>query len=184
MTSTRCRVAVIYATEEGSTRDIAEFVAADLNQRGADVQLRDIDHAPGPEGFDAMIIGSAVHDMNFLPAACAYIDRNRPGLAATGVHLFGVGLGPALHGPIGHRLGRSVPKKIADLRDSIGAREYQAFAGVYERHGVTLKARTLFRLMGGTRYGDLRDWTAIQNWSTRLGDSLGLPAAQTHVIHP
>lgn len=183
MTQTR-KVAVIYATEQGSTRDIAEFIAADLADRGAEVQLREVGYAPGPAGFDTVILGSAIHNMDFLPAAVDYIGRNRAELAATDVRLFGVGLGPALRGPVGRRVGRVVPKKIAALRDAVRARDYRAFAGIYERRGVSRKARTLYRLMGGGRYGDLRDWSAIQGWATGIGNSLGLPVSSTHVIHP
>lgn len=59
-----------------------------------------------------------------------------------------------------------------------------ATISTYERHGVSLKARILDRLMSGGRYGDLRDWAAIQTWSAGIADSLGLPAARTHTIHP
>ena len=104
-------MAVLSSTEQGSTRDIAEFIAADLAQRGADAHLHDIEHAPAPEGFDAVILGSAVHDMDFPPPAVAYPDRYRTTLATTDVRLFGVGPGPALRGPIG----RIVPETIADM---------------------------------------------------------------------
>ncbi|NKY32949.1 flavodoxin [Nocardia speluncae] len=184
MTSTMRRVAVIYATEQGSTRDIAEFIAAELAERGARVELHDIDHAPAPGQVDTVVLGSAVHNMDLLPTAAAYLEHNRTELASTDVRLFTVGLGPALRGPVGRRVGRMVPKKVAAHRDAVHARDYQAFAGTYERQGVSLKARILYRLMGGGRYGDLRDWAAIQTWSAGIADSLGLPAARTHTIHP
>ncbi|MEU1522190.1 flavodoxin domain-containing protein [Nocardia rhamnosiphila] len=184
MTPKRPHIAVLYATEEGSTRDIAEYVAADLEERSAEVELHDIDHAPDPSRFDTVILGSAIHDMDFLPAAADYLRHHRDQLATTDLRLFGVGLGPALRGPLGRRLGRLVPPKISALCKEVAARDYRAFAGHYERAGVSFKARALYRLMGGGRYGDLRDWPAIIAWSTALGDSLGLPRARVTVIHP
>lgn len=184
MTPKRPRIAVLYATEEGSTRDIAEYVAADLEERSAEVELHDIDHAPDPSLFDAVILGSAIHDMDFLPAAADYLRHHHDQLATTDLRLFGVGLGPALRGPLGRRLGRTPPPKITALCKEVAARDYRTFAGHYERVGVSFKARALHRLMGGGRYGDLRDWPAIIAWSTDLGDSLGLPHAPVTVIHP
>lgn len=184
MTPKRPRIAVLYATEAGSTRDIAEYIAADLGERSAEVELHDIDHAPDPSRFDTVVLGSAIHNMDFLPAAATYLRRNRDQLATTDLRLFGVGLGPALRGPLGRRLGGMVPPKIAALRKETAAREYRAFAGRYERAGIPFKARLLYRLMGGGRYGDLRDWSAIIAWSTALGDSLGLPHARATVVHP
>jgi menaquinone-dependent protoporphyrinogen oxidase len=100
------------------------------------------------------------------------------------VWLFSVGLGPALVGPIGRWFGNQVPPRIEALRDWIGARGYQPFAGHYERAGVDLGARTAYRLMGGPRYGDLRDWAVIRRWSESVGDALHLPAARNAWVHP
>lgn len=178
------RIAVIYATAQGSTRDIAEFISDELAARGAVVELADVEHAPDLSRFDAVVLGSAVHDMDLLPAATEYIRSHTDELLARDVWLFSVGLGPALRGPIGRRVGRVVPKPIAASRDSIRPREYKAFAGHYERVGVSLGARTLYRLMGGGRYGDLRDWTAIRVWTDGIGRSLGLPQPKSTSIHP
>ncbi|BDT87310.1 flavodoxin [Nocardia cyriacigeorgica] len=184
MDNTKPRIAILYATEQGSTRDIAEFIADDLAGRGAEVALHDIEHAPDLSRFETVIIGSAIHHMDLLPSASAYIRTHREELAAAKVWLFSVGLGPALGGPLGRRLGRIVPKKVADLRDMINPQEYQAFAGRYERAGVGWKARTLYRLMGGAHYGDLRDWGAIRAWSDRVARALGLPHPVTNTVHP
>ncbi|WP_225728973.1 MULTISPECIES: flavodoxin domain-containing protein [unclassified Nocardia] len=184
MDSNKMRIAVIYATAQGSTRDIAEFIAADFAARGAEVELHDVAHAPALSRFDAVVLGSAVHNMDLLPAAVAYVRDHRAELTPARVWLFSVGLGPALRGPIGRRIGRTVPKKIAVLRDSIAPVEYAAFAGHYERAGVSLWARTLFRLLGGTRYGDLRDWAAISAWSAGIARALGLPQPQATTVHP
>ncbi|WP_062992252.1 flavodoxin domain-containing protein [Nocardia anaemiae] len=182
MESNASRIAVIYATEKGSTRDIAEFIAAELGEQGAEVELADAEHAPELSRFDTVVLGSAIHDMELLPAAVTFVRTHREALRNKNVWLFSVGLGPALGGPIGSRIGRIVPKKIAALRDSISPRDYQAFSGHYEHVGVSLKARILYRLMGGGRYGDLRDWAAIRTWSTSIAQSLGLSTAQSNTV--
>ncbi|MEC3957908.1 flavodoxin domain-containing protein [Nocardia sp. CDC153] len=178
------RVSVVYASAQGSTREIAEFLAANLTARGATVEVADAEHAPDLSRFDTVVIGSAVHNMALLPEIEEYVRSHRDELNARTVWLFSVGLGPALKGPIGRRLGRVVPKKIAAVRDSLGTHEYRAFAGHYERAGVSLPARALFRLMGGTRYGDVRDWHAITAWSDSIADSLRLPEPQAIPTHP
>ncbi|MCP2293315.1 flavodoxin domain-containing protein [Nocardia amikacinitolerans] len=184
MTPNTSRIAVVYATEQGSTRDIAEFIAEDLGSRGAVVELSDVEHAPDLSRFDVLVLGSAIHDMDLLPAASTYLETHRPLLREMDVRLFGVGLGPALRGPIGRWIGKRVPRRIAATRDAVGARDYQSFAGRYDRVGVSLEARTLYRLLGGPRYGDLRDWAAIRAWSARLADSLGLAKPQSNLVRP
>ncbi|MBF6176610.1 flavodoxin domain-containing protein [Nocardia blacklockiae] len=180
MNANKPHVAVVYATVQGSTREIAEFIGAVLADRGAVVEVADVEHAPELSRFDAVVLGSAVHDRAFLPAAVAFVRHHRDDLALRRVWMFSVGIDAALRGPIGRR----VPKQIAALRDSISARDYRAFAGHYERIGVDLPARIRYRLLGGARYGDLRDWTAIAAWTDTIAATLRLPQRQTSVIHP
>ncbi|WP_330180130.1 flavodoxin domain-containing protein [Nocardia sp. NBC_01503] len=183
-TNTLPRIAVIYATAQGSTREIAEFIAANLTARGATVEVADAEHAPDLSRFDAVILGSAVHNRALLPPLTDYIRAHPKELAARAVWLFSVGLGPALQGPIGRRTGRAVPKQIAAVRDSLNPREYRPFAGHYERAGVSLGARTLYRLLGGPRYGDLRDWPAISGWIDSIATELRLSSPKYIPAHP
>ncbi|WP_067857597.1 flavodoxin domain-containing protein [Nocardia shimofusensis] len=174
MTPTPTQIAVLYATEQGSTRDIADFIAEDLAARGGEVEVSEVTHAPELSRFDAVVLGSAIHNMNFLPEAQSYIRAHDQELRDTELWLFGVGLGPALRGPIGRRLGPVVPPEIARLRDLVAPRDYRTFAGVYERAGVPLSARVRYRLLGGGKYGDLRDWPSIRAWSDEIATTLGL----------
>lgn len=178
------RIAVIYATAAGSTADIAGFIGDELTERGATVEVADIAHAPELTRFDAVVLGSAIHNRALLPAAVEYISDHRHELLERDVWLFSVGLGPALRGPLGRRVGRAVPQHIAAVRDSISPREYRAFAGRYERAGVDLAARTIYRLIGGRRYGDLRDWGAIRQWTAAIATSLRLPTTLNATIRP
>lgn len=178
------RIAVLYATAKGSTRDLAEFVWDDLVARGARAELHDIEHAPDLSNIDTVVIGSAIHDMNLLPEATAYVRNNLNMLMDKDVWLFSVGLGPALRGPVGRWAGRQIPRKIAAVIGMLHPRDYTAFAGKYEREGVSWRARTMYRLLGGARYGDLRDWQAVREWSTGIGDALALPHAPVSSVHP
>ncbi|UGT67812.1 flavodoxin domain-containing protein [Nocardia gipuzkoensis] len=176
------RIAVVYATEQGSTRDIAEFISAELSGRDTIVQLADIEHAPELSNFDTLVLGSAVHNMRLLPPLTDYAHAHHDELAKKDVWLFSVGLAPALRGPIGRRLGRIVPKKIAALRDSINAHDYRAFAGRYDSDGISLRTRILYRLLGKGRYGDLRDWATVRSWTDTIARSLRLPPARSTTI--
>lgn len=77
-----------------------------------------------------------------------------------------------------------VPKKIAVLRDSIEPRQFHVFAGHYEEAGVSLPARTMYRVLGGARYGDLRDWAAITQWVESIAQALQLSRLPAIPAHP
>ncbi|MFC5889946.1 MULTISPECIES: flavodoxin domain-containing protein [Kitasatospora] len=79
------RVLVGYAGEHGSTRGIAERIAAGLRRHGHHVVVMSL--VPlGPslvledtelEDLDAAVLGSAVHDGRWLPAAVEFARRKR-----------------------------------------------------------------------------------------------------------
>ena len=70
-----------------------------------------------------------------------------------------------------------VPREVARLRDLVAPRGYCAFAGVYQRTGLPLTTRLIYRLLGGGTSDDLRDWQSIRTWSTEIATTLGLRLA-------
>lgn len=171
------KILVAYATAAGSTKGVANFIADKLRRDGFLVDVQSVNEAPDPEAFDAVILGSAVHNRAWLPEAELYLYKYRDVLSHKGVWLFSVSLSASLRGPIGRVLRRAVPKKIAALIRDARARDYQAFAGVFERDGTTAVTRVICWVIGGGRYGDLRDWPEIANWASVI--SAGL---RTHVV--
>ncbi|MEV5646703.1 flavodoxin domain-containing protein [Nocardia sp. NPDC052254] len=173
------RIAVIYASSQGSTREIAGHIGAELANSGARVEIADAAHAPELTRFDAVILGSAIHNNDVLPEMTDFARTHHGDLTARPVWLFTVGLGPALHGPLGRRLARAIPGRIAALRDSVCAAGYRTFAGHFERSGISWWARVVYRLLGGGRYGDLEDWLSISDWTAGIARTLRLPQPTT-----
>ncbi len=165
------RVLVGHASSGGSTKSVADFIAARLRVQGLRVDVVDVDEATDVDGYDAVVLGSAVHGQALLPAAEHFVLRNMDALRTLPVWVFSLGIGPSLRGPVGRLLRTAVPPRIADLCELIGPRNYHAFAGVVPRAGAPLLARVLLWLCGG-RHGDLRDWPAIDAWATDVAASL------------
>ncbi len=165
------RVLVGYAGTAGSTKSVAEFIAARLRARGLTTDLRDLAEAPPVDGYDAVVLGSGVRNAALLRAAENFMWHNADALRIRPVWLFSVGISPSLRGPLGHLLREVVPTRIAEMCELIGPRDYHAFAGVVPRAGATLPSRFLLWLCGG-RYGDLRDWPEIEAWTTGIADYL------------
>lgn len=169
--ATRKRIAVVYATGQGTTKEIAEFLGLELEARGAEVAVAPAGSVPDLTDFDTVVLGSAVYHGALLPPAVVFAHRRHDQLAEREVWLFSVGLVPALRGPIGRRLADAVPKQIAMVRDAVRARDYHAFAGRYERAGLPLQTRLRYLVKGGLCYGDLRDWDDIRAWASRIADA-------------
>lgn len=165
------RVLVGYASSGGSTRAVAEFIAARLRVHSVLVDAVNLDERPAVDGYDAVVIGSAIHGRALLPAAESFVLRHADALRVRPVWLFSLGMGPSLRGPIGRLLRNAVPPRIAELCELVGPRDYRAFAGVMPRGDSPLLARFLLWLCGG-RYGDFRDWPAIDRWTADIASYL------------
>jgi menaquinone-dependent protoporphyrinogen IX oxidase len=160
------RVLVTYATRYGSTRKVAESIAATLRSRGHKVELRAAEQAGDVAPFDAVVLGSPVFNQRWLPEANEFVNRNLNTLANRRVWLFSVGTFGDGKRLIGGLMKRE-PKGIRALERTINPREYRVFAGVIDRRQWPFLSRLFFHLLGG-HLGDNRNWSAIERWADEI----------------
>ncbi|MER8010219.1 MULTISPECIES: flavodoxin domain-containing protein [unclassified Streptomyces] len=164
-------VLVAYATAHGSTREIAHRIASRMRTEGVEVDVRAVEAVADMNGYDAFVVGSAVHDQKWLAEARSFV---RQGIAAPGsrpVWLFSVGMPGALRGPWKGLMYKEVPVIEADLAVPFSARGHRLFSGVIRPEHLSRRGRLLFRLMG-CRYGDHRDWDEIDGWAEQIAGAL------------
>jgi menaquinone-dependent protoporphyrinogen oxidase len=166
---TTIRALVGYATAAGSTAGVAERIADVLRRSGTEVTCRPVGPDVDPAGFDAFVIGSAVHDMSWLPPALDFLrriaDQDRP------VWCFSVG---------GTQPRSAITRWLTDLERQRVARAFPAsfrprahrmFGGIVDVRGTPLWGRLFYRITGG-RPGDHRDWPAIEAWGGEIARDL------------
>ncbi|MVU82374.1 hypothetical protein GPX89_34730 [Nocardia sp. ET3-3] len=156
-------VLIVYASAAGSTAQIAEFMAQRMRDKQLHVRVEPVDRAPDPGSYEAVVLGSAIHNGQFLPGFADYVRRYAASLKQRPSWLFSIGMGPALRGPVGAVFKRITPPAVTECRTMAGSRGYRAFAGVVPRP-PDLRTRLLVRLFG-CPFGDLRDWAAITAWT-------------------
>lgn len=179
------RILVVHASAHHSTSEIAARLATRLRERGADVVCVPVPQAPPVAEFDAVVVGSAIHDAAWLPEADAFVQRAAAELAARPVWLFSVGMPAALARPLRRMAARSEARKVAEpYRDRIHPRGERLFDGVFRRDQLSGTAARVFRALGG-RFGDFRDWPGIDTWADEIAAELGLePGAHPAVPTP
>ncbi|MDA8371137.1 MAG: flavodoxin [Nocardiopsaceae bacterium] len=166
------RILVGYASEHGSTREIAVRVAERLREHGHEAEALSLDRAGDVGAYDAAVLGSAVHNSAWLPTAVDYVERNTGALAERPVWLFSIGLAHAMNAWIADRARE--PTTIAAFRAALRPRGHRLLAGAVERDHLPFFGRLVFRLMRG-RYGDFRNWTEIDAWADSIATDLGSP---------
>jgi menaquinone-dependent protoporphyrinogen oxidase len=174
-------VLVGYASAHGSTQGVAERIGDRLQRRGAAVDVRPVSDVPDPDRYDAAVLGSAVHGGKWLPAAAQFVGRNAADLRERPVWLFSVstlGDEESMFRPRVATWLRALRKEtpeIAGFRAAVSPRGHRNFAGAIARSHWPPSGRAFFRAMGG-RYGDHRNWAAIEAWADRIAAQV-LPAA-------
>ena len=170
-------VLVAYATSRGSTQGIAERIVAGLERGGVAAEAGSVSDRPDVSAYDAVVLGSAVHGGKWLPAGSQFGRANSVLLAQRPVWLFSVSTVGDEEGMFPSRISRRLAAmrketpEIAALRTALHAREHRNFAGVIARSDWPAVGRAFFRLMGG-RYGDHRNWSAIDAWAGAIAADL------------
>jgi len=124
------------------------------------------------DGYDAVIIGSAVYMGHWLDPAKELVNRFREALAGRAVWLFS-------SGPVGKpsgKLARSMDQDPADLPallEATRAREHRMFAGKLDPKCLSLPQRASLLVFRGLN-GDFRDWDSIRQWAESIAGQLAL----------
>lgn len=169
---------VSYASRHGATKGIAERIAAQIAAGGEAVDLRHVDAVRAIDGYDTVVFGAPVYDQCWPPEADRFVAANRDGLAVRPLWLFSVGsFGDTKRfiGAVTHK----EPKNIAEVRAALHPREYRVFQGVIQKHQWPFWSRVLYHAFGG-RFGDHRDWPAIDAWANHI--AANLPASRAPVL--
>jgi len=164
------RVAVLYASACGSTAGIAQRIADRLRDAGTPVDVWPVEEADGVDGYAALVIGSAVYGGAWLPAADEFVRDHADELSRRPVWLFSVGAFDGPPGPLERAGGLDVPE-ADELARAVGAVGHRRFAGLLDRTRWPWWRRVLVRLAGG-RFGDRRDWPAVDAWTVAIAEAL------------
>lgn len=165
-------ILLAFASKHGSTREISEAIAEELQKFEHTVTLRAVEDVAAIDDYDAIIAGSAVYAGNWMPQARKFATRLEDELHDRPLWLFSSGpLGVEEPQPQGD------PQGIAELVEATKARGHQLFVGKLEKESLGLGEKLIVRAVKAP-YGDFRDWQAIQGWAREIAGELdALPAA-------
>ena len=153
------RVLVAYDSKHGSTKAIAERIAARLAGHHNETMLRSIAEIGDPAGYDAYVIGSALYYGGWTKDAVTFVREHADAFAGKPVWLFS-------SGPVGKTVPAD-PKELDLLRTATKARDHQVFSGALDRTKLSLGERLVVGAVKAPD-GDFRDWRQIENWAESI----------------
>ena len=149
------KVLVAYATKHGSTREVAESVAATLRGRGDDVdvlpagQVRDT-----IAGWDLVVLGAPIYSGRWHRDAHRFLKRHRAELPRIPVAVYG--MGPRDGDEESWRRSRQQLDRALEKRDWLAPAAVALFGGVDPPRRRAAPRR------------DERDWEAIRDWASAI----------------
>jgi len=167
------KVLVSVEAEHGSTEEIAAAIAAELLAAGLDVEAIEPAEVSSLEGYDAVVLGSAIYVGKWMLGVLRFLDRHAAALQSRDVWLFSTG-------PSGDP--REPNEGIADvgLLARIGVREHRVFSEKIDRSSLNLGERLIVKAVRAPE-GDFSDWDAIRAWSRDIAQALQQPVGSTRV---
>jgi len=174
-------VLVTYATRYGSTREVAERVAATLREGGAAVDVRPAGSVKDLSGYGTVVLGAPYYIGKMLKEATAFLERHRAALEAMPVAVFA--LGPARGSDDLEEARGQLDKTLAKY-PWLKPTAVEMFVGRYDpavlRGLDKLVAKPKASPLHGVGAHDDRDWAAIERWAAALRFA-GAPAHDEHV---
>ncbi|MDS0134711.1 MULTISPECIES: flavodoxin domain-containing protein [unclassified Amycolatopsis] len=165
------KILVAVATRHGATREIAESVATALGAAptdagvGAQVEVRDAGLVRSVDGFDAVVIGSAVYLGHWLEPARELVESFSDELRRVPVWLFS-------SGPVGEpKRPAEEPVAVEDLAQRLNARGHRLFGGKIDRRTLKFPERAVVTALR-VADADNRDWPTIRAWGREIGTNL------------
>jgi menaquinone-dependent protoporphyrinogen oxidase len=159
------KVLVVAASRHGSTAEIARAVGVRLRERGHDVDVHHPTEVSAPDGYDAVIIGSAIYAGNWLKDARKFIETNTDALSAERVWLFS-------SGPLDGAEAKAISdQRIDRLTSATGSLSHHVFAGRLDRSQLNRSEQLLTKIVHAPD-GDFRDWDDVATWADQIADTL------------
>lgn len=166
------RILVTYASQLGSTTEVAESIGATLRDQGHRVDVIAAANDPAPDAYDAVVVGSAVHGGHWLAPALAFVERHQATLQAKPTALF------CVHIANGGQDRAATAKRLAyldEVRPKVNLVDEAFFLGRFDRHGAALVLPKWLAFLVPKM--DMRKWPKIRDWANALPAKLGAPAS-------
>ena len=158
------RVLVTYATRAGSTSEIAAAIGKSLNERGFTVDVKPVKDKPSLNGYQAVIMGSAIRMGNWLPEAVDFVKANQSALNAMPVALYTVHM---LNTGEDETSRNARLAYLNNVRPLLTNASEVYFLGKMDFSRISFFDRLISKMVKAVE-SDQRDWVKISQWAKNV----------------
>ncbi|OZF37216.1 hypothetical protein CH295_05920 [Rhodococcus sp. 14-2483-1-2] len=154
------KILVSTAGRHGATHSLGQEMGRVFEHCGVDVDVRAPESVVRVDGYDALVIGSAVYSDRWVPAAKALVDRVSRSEHPP-VWLFSCGPLHSSDRPV------NVTSDAAHAVSVMHATAHRTFPGKLVPERLSAGERQIFENSGAVA-GDFRDWVLVCNWAREI----------------
>jgi menaquinone-dependent protoporphyrinogen oxidase len=165
------KILVAYASAHGSTAEVAEAIGKELRTGGHNVVVADVRTLADIKGYDAFVLGSAIHAGAFLPEMRVFLQTHKSIIGQKPVYVFVSCIRVLEKFGLEHVFEHYMMTEILEKCD---VRSKTAFAGKLDLNTTDWNERwTLAARYDGSAWpsqfdGDFRNWEVIRAWAAAV----------------
>jgi menaquinone-dependent protoporphyrinogen oxidase len=165
------KILITYATKAGSTVEIAAVIGESLSKRGFNVDIKPVSENPALDGYQAVLMGSAVRMGSWLPEAVDFVRQNQTTLNQLPTSIFTVHM-------LNHKddeTSRAARQSYtAPVRELLPTTDEVFFRGKLDYQTLSFFDRMIAKAVANPNDppGDFRDWNLISDWSKSMFPAL------------
>lgn len=158
------KILVAYATKSGTTSEIAKAIGESLCAQGVTADVRPMKETKSLEGYNAVVLGSAIRMGQWLPEAVEFVKKFQAQLNQMPTAFFTVHLLNLDDSEVSQK---ARAQYTAPVRAIVSPDVEVFFAGRLEYARLSLFDKLIARVMNAPEQ-DLRDWNKIRGWGSSL----------------
>ena len=160
------KILVTYASISGSTAEVAEAIALELNRNGCDADVKAASTIDSVDDYHAVVLGSSVREGRWLSDSLAFLDTFRDALVDRPVAYFTTCLTMVHDTEANRRAVLAYMEPIRSRAPELTVVGLGLFAGSVDPYH-----RSQIKVLQGPRT-DYRDWDAIDAWAREVAPRL------------
>jgi len=163
-------VLVSYATRSGSTKEVAEAIAATLRDSRLETELRPMRNVQTLDGYNMVVLGAPLYMFRWHRDALGFLSRHKEALKKLSVSVFA--LGP-FHDEEKEWQGvrAQLDKELARF-PWLAPVAREVFGGKFDPTGLRFPLN-LIPALKKMPASDIRNWDAIRVWANNLASIKG-----------
>ena len=158
---TQAKILLIYATETGSTAEVAAFIKKQIEDEKYEVVLSNVKEVDSVNNYDVIFVGSPIYVGRWKKEATEFIETNQEILKSKQVFYFLTCMNLTSNDP--EKLAQ-VPKFLENERFLVEPLSEGRFAGAIDMKKLSFFKRMMVKMVKAPE-GDFRNWEEIANWT-------------------